>query len=122
MSSRILVIEDDAAIRAMLDRGLRLAGYEPTMAQDLAAGRELWGDGFDLVLLDVMLPDGNGLELLAERRASGDATPAVLLTAREETQLRERAALAGATAFISKPFAYDELLAVVERLTAGDHG
>lgn len=122
MSARILVIEDDAAIRAMLDRGLRLAGHEPTMARDLAAGRELWGDGFDLVLLDVMLPDGNGLELLAGRRASGDETPTVLLTAREETQLRERAALAGATAFISKPFAYDELLACVKRLTAGDHG
>ena len=118
MNARILVIEDDAAIRAMLDRGLRLAGHEPTMAASLAAGRELWSEAFDLVLLDVMLPDGNGLELLAERRAAGDATPTVLLTAREETQLRERAAQAGATEFLSKPFAYDELLACVSRLAA----
>ena len=116
MSARILVIEDDAAIRAMLERGLRLAGHDPTLAESLAAGRELWGASFDLVLLDVMLPDGNGLELLAERRAGGDSTPTVLLTAREEPQLRERAAQAGATAFLSKPFAYDELLACVDRL------
>jgi DNA-binding response OmpR family regulator len=119
VSARVLVIEDDAAIRAMLDRGLRLAGHVPTMAADLAAGRELWGDAFDLVLLDVMLPDGNGLELLAARRAAGDTTPTVLLTAREETQLRERAAEAGATAFLSKPFAYEELLACVSRLARG---
>ena len=116
MSARILVIEDDAAIRAVLERGLRLAGHVPTMAVNLASGRELWGDAFDLVLLDVMLPDGNGLELLAERRAAGDMTPTVLLTAREETQLRERAAQAGATAFLSKPFVYEELLACVSRL------
>ena len=120
MSARILVIEDDAAIRAMLERGLRLAGHLPTLAEDLAAGRELWGDAFDVVLLDVMLPDGNGLELLAERRAAGDTTPTVLLTAREEAQLRERATQAGATAFLSKPFAYEELLACVSRLTRSD--
>jgi two-component system response regulator QseB len=118
MSARILVIEDDAAIRTMLERGLRLAGHDPTMAVNLATGRELWGDTFDLVLLDVMLPDGNGLELLAERRAAGDATPTVLLTAREESQLRDRAGRAGATEFLSKPFAYDELIVCVNRLTA----
>jgi two-component system response regulator QseB len=116
MSARILVIEDDAAIRTMLERGLRLVGHEPTLAENLAAGRRLWGETFDVVLLDVMLPDGNGLELLAERRAAGDATPTVLLTAREETQLRERAAQVGATAFLSKPFAYRELLECVGRL------
>jgi DNA-binding response OmpR family regulator len=119
MSARILVIEDDDGIRAMLLRGLRLAGHEPIMASDLAAARAMWGDEFDLVLLDVMLPDGNGLELLAERRAAGDETPTVLLTAREEAQLRERATLAGADAYLPKPFVYDELLAVVTRLTAG---
>jgi DNA-binding response OmpR family regulator len=120
MSARVLVIEDDAKIRAILERGLRLAGHMATLTEDLASGRERWVAGaFDLVLLDVMLPDGNGLELLAERRADGDRTPTVLLTAREESELRERAAAAGATAYLPKPFAYRELLACVERLAGG---
>lgn len=119
MSWRILVIEDDRGIRAVLERGLRLAGHRLVLAEDLAAGRRLWREGdFDLVLLDVMLPDGNGLDLLNERRAVGDSTPTVLLTAREETELRQRATAAGATVYLPKPFAYVELLACVNRLTS----
>lgn len=120
MSARLLIVEDDAGIRRVLDRGLRLAGHEPAFAEDLATGRRLWvGNGFDLVLLDVMLPDGNGIELLAERRAAGDDTPVALVSAREEAELHERAATAGATAYLKKPFVYSELLACVERLTRG---
>jgi two-component system, OmpR family, response regulator QseB len=115
--SRILVIEDDAGIRAMLERGLRVGGHEATMAQDVSSGRRAWSsDPFDLVLLDVMLPDGDGIDLLAERRAAGDGTPTVLLTAREEAELKERASLAGASAYLPKPFAYAELLACIRRL------
>jgi DNA-binding response OmpR family regulator len=117
MSARVLIIEDDAKIRALLERGLALAGHLTTLAEDVSSGREQWTAGrFDLVLLDVMLPDGNGLALLAERRAEGDRTPTVLLTAREESELRERGAAAGATAYLPKPFAYAELLDCVERL------
>jgi len=120
VSARILVIEDDAGIRAVLERGLLLAGHRPTLAEDLAAGRERWAaGGFDVVLLDIILPDGNGIALLAERRAAGDTTPTVLLTAREELELRARADAAGASAYLTKPFAYPELLACVERLTGG---
>ncbi|HSJ00578.1 MAG TPA: response regulator, partial [Patescibacteria group bacterium] len=64
--------------------------------------------------LDVMLPDGDGIELLAERRAAGDEVPAVLLTAREEGELHERADRAGATAYLPKPFAWADLLALIE--------
>ena len=118
MTGRILVIEDDPGIRAMLARGLGVAAYEMTPASDLTTGRALWTGGtFDVVLLDVMLPDGNGLELLAERRAGGDETPVVVLSAREETELRERATAAGATAYLPKPFAYAELLACLKGLT-----
>jgi DNA-binding response OmpR family regulator len=119
MMARILVVEDDAGVRRMIDRGLRLAGHEPAFAEDLGAGRDAWTfeGGFDLVLLDVMLPDGNGLELLAARREEGDETPVVLLSAREEAELRERAAAAGATAYLPKPFAYEELVARVQELT-----
>ena len=119
MSSRILVVEDDRGIRDMLDRGLRIAGHAVTFACDLVEAREAWReDAFDLVLLDVMLPDGDGIELLAERRAAGDRTPAVLLSAREADEVRDRAAEAGATAYLSKPFAYGELLACIARVTS----
>ena len=120
MSARILVVEDDPGVRAVVERGLRLAGHVPTMAGDLAAGRSAWAaDSFDLVLLDVMLPDGDGLALLAERRGAGDETPTLLLTAREESELHQRADAAGATDYLAKPFAYADLLALVDRLTGG---
>lgn len=123
MSGAILVVEDDGGIRRVIGRGLRLAGHEPTFAEDLASARMRWADdGFALVLLDVMLPDGNGIDLLAERRAAGDGVPVVLLSAREETELHERAAAAGATAYLKKPFAYDDLLAVVRRFVAEREG
>jgi DNA-binding response OmpR family regulator len=115
--AHILVVEDDPGVRAVLERGLRLAGHVPIMAEDLAGGRAEWASKrFDLVLLDVMLPDGDGLTLLAERRRAGDETPTLLLTAREESELHQRAALAGATDYLAKPFAYADLLARVERL------
>jgi DNA-binding response OmpR family regulator len=117
---RILVVEDDDGIRRVLDRGLRMAGHEVVMAENLERGRAAWSDGgFDVVLLDVMLPDGDGIALLAERRADGDVTPTVLLTAREETDLHDRAAAAGATAHLAKPFEYAELLACVDRAARG---
>lgn len=120
MSLRILVVEDDPGIRRVLDRGLRLAGHEAVMAVDLASGRTAWAaGGYDVVLLDVMLPDGDGMTLLADRRAAGDSTPTVLLTAREERDLHDRAAASGATAHLSKPFRYAELLACLERAAAG---
>lgn len=117
MSARVLVVEDDGGVRRVIERGLRLAGHAPTFAEDVASARATWTDGaFDLVLLDVMLPDGDGIDLLAERRNGGDAVPVVLLSAREEADLRERASMAGATDYLQKPFAYEALLACVTRL------
>lgn len=119
MTPRILAIEDDPGISGVLRRGLGVAGFQITFADDLASGREAWAAGaFDLVLLDVMLPDGDGISLLGERRASGDRTPVVLLTAREEADLRDRALAAGATAHLAKPFAFADLVACVRRYTA----
>jgi DNA-binding response OmpR family regulator len=115
--ARVLVVEDDRGIATMLERGLRLAGHEVVTSPTMAAGRSTWESGaFELVILDVMLPDGDGIDLLAERRAEGDETPALLLTAREEADLRERADRAGASAYLPKPFAYADLLTTVERL------
>jgi DNA-binding response OmpR family regulator len=119
--SRILAIEDDRAIGDMLRRGLELEGYAVTVAPDMASGRREWvAGGHDVVLLDVMLPDGDGLALLRERRDSGDATPVVLLSAREEAELRERGVAAGANDHLAKPFPYSDLLeAVARQLDAG---
>jgi DNA-binding response OmpR family regulator len=120
VSLRVLVIEDDERIGALLMRGLRLAGHRPEVAGNRASGKAAWtAQRFDLVILDVMLPDGDGLELLADRRAGGDTTPVLILSAREESELRDRAIAAGATASLSKPFAYHDLLAMVERLAPG---
>lgn len=121
MSLRILVVEDDLGIRRLLERGLRLAGHEVVTAEDVAAARSAWElGGYDVVLLDVMLPDGDGIAMLNERRAAGDDTPAVLLTAREEGELSERAHAAGASAHLAKPFAYAELLRCLEDAAGSD--
>ena len=97
--ARILVVEDDRGIATMLERGLRIAGHRVTVADGAAAARTAWTAGaFDLVLLDVMLPDGDGIDLLAERRATGDEVPAVLLTAREEAPFIGAAGDEGAAA------------------------
>ena len=115
--TRILVVEDDRGIAMMLERGLRLAGHRVTIVGGAGEARTAWVAGrFDLVLLDVMLPDGDGIDLLAERRAAGDNVPSVLLTAREEAELHERADRAGATAYLPKPFAWADLLALIDRL------
>lgn len=118
--SRILLIEDDQRVQAVVALGLSLAGHEILRADDIAGGREAWETaGVDVVILDLMLPDGDGTDLLAERRSAGDTTPVLLLTAKDVHQLGERPP--GASAHLAKPFAYAELLEVVERL-ASDGG
>ena len=116
---RLLVIEDDEPIAMLLDRGLRLAGYDVVVEMDGAAGRARWLEGgFAAVVLDVMLPGSNGLDLCAERRAAGDQTPVLLLTARDDDAVRSQATLAGASAMLVKPFVYQELLERVADLAA----
>jgi DNA-binding response OmpR family regulator len=114
---RVLFIEDDANIARIVQRGLALKGIEVTVAEDGPSGRATWAAGaFDLVLLDVMLPGIDGIDLCAERRAAGDRTPVILLTARDEEEVWERGRAAGATDYISKPFAYGQMTERVLRL------
>ena len=111
---RVLIIEDDAKIGRILMRGLGIKDIDVTLAEDGLAGRDAWATGqFDLVLLDLMLPGIDGISLCAERRAAGDTTPVILLTARGEDEARERGMAAGATDYITKPFAYADLTARV---------
>ncbi|MBA2450706.1 MAG: response regulator [Chloroflexi bacterium] len=103
----------------MLRLGLALKGFEATVAEDGLAGRSAWlADGFDIVLLDVMLPGIDGISLCAERRAVGDRTPVIILTARDDETTRLRGMAAGATDYLTKPFSYADLMRRIELLLA----
>ncbi len=108
---RILIIEDDPGIASGLVRGLRGAGYEYELCVDGASGmRQMLAGGFDLVVLDMMLPERDGYELLEARRGRS-SVPVLVLTARTELDARLRSFELGAADWMSKPFFMDELLA-----------
>ena len=116
--ARVLVVEDDPPIASVLERGLGLAGYEVESAADGPSGLARWAEGgWSAIVLDVMLPGMDGTAVCAARRAAGDQTPVLLLTARDDEELREMAHACGADAFLTKPFAYAELLATLERIS-----
>lgn len=117
MSARILVIEDDGPLASLLDRGLRLVGYEVESAEDGISGAARWREGdFALVLLDVMIPGQDGIELCRSMRATGDRTPVILLTARDDEAKRAAGLAAGASAYVTKPFVYADLIALIREL------
>ena len=107
-SVRVLIVEDDPSIAGSLDRGLRRAGYAIATATTVAAARA--ADPHDVVLLDLGLPDGDGVELCAELRARSDAA-ILVITARGEEPDRVAALDAGADDYIVKPFGFAELTA-----------
>jgi two-component system response regulator MprA len=114
MTARVLVVDDDAAIRSTLARSLGAEGY----AVDVAAnGREAFrvarDQTPDLVLLDLMLPGITGLDICRRLRAAEQHLPIVLLTARDAVADRVKGLEAGADDYIVKPFAFEEVLARV---------
>ena len=111
---RILVVEDEPAIADFVQRGLRAEGHQVEIAHDGVTGQEraLAGD-IDLVVLDRMLPGRDGLEVLRTIRAEKPGLPVILLTARAEVADRVEGLDAGATDYVSKPFAFEELAARV---------
>jgi DNA-binding response OmpR family regulator len=113
---RILYVEDDPTAREYIEKGLAEQGYEVTVAAGAKAGLALAeGAPFDLLILDVMLPDGDGFELLKTLRDKGVDTPCMFLTARSTVSDRIRGLNLGADDYLVKPFAFAELLA---RITA----
>ena len=115
----ILLIEDDADIAAFVEMELRHEGYAVEIARDGLTGLEAaLGGAHDLILLDVMLPEMSGLEVLRRLRAQRD-TPVILLTARDSVVDKVSGLDAGADDYVTKPFHIEELLARIRALTRG---
>ena len=115
---RVLVVEDDLAIRSLLTRTLGGRGYQVVTADDGRAALEVAGDGFDLMLLDVGLPVMNGLEVCRQLRARPATAqlPILMLTGRDQPGDIRDGLAAGADDFLSKPFELAQLMARVERV------
>ena len=120
---RILLIEDDAVLGAAVRDGAAGAGHAVDWAQRLSEAEDCRAVArYNLILLDLMLPDGRGLDFLGQRRKAGDNTPVIVLTARDQVSDRIAGLNAGADDYLVKPFDLSELLAriaAVARRTGG---
>jgi two-component system response regulator MprA len=114
---KILVVDDERAVRESLRRALELEGYEIELAGDGGeALAQLESDQPDAVILDVLMPGVDGLEVCRRLRRSGNRLPVLMLTARDAVENRVEGLDAGADDYVTKPFALDELLARVRAL------
>ncbi len=114
---RILLVEDDATIAEFVARGLREAGFVVDSARDGAEGLELAiSHPYDAAVVDVMLPARDGLSLIGEVRRRGSKTPVLILSARREVADRVKGLETGGDDYLTKPFAFSELLARVQAL------
>ncbi|MDO5495837.1 MAG: response regulator transcription factor [bacterium] len=110
--ANILIVEDEPGIASFVSKGLRAAGHQPTA---VGTGREAINhaltDGYDLVILDIGLPDIDGFEVLERMRGSGSKTPVIILTARASVDDTVAGLEGGADDYMPKPFRFEELLA-----------
>jgi len=120
---KILVVDDERAVRESLRRALELEGYEIELADDgIAALEALEANGEpDAMILDVLMPGLDGLEVARQLRRGGSRLPILMLTARVEVDDRVAGLDAGADDYVTKPFALDELLARVRALLRRTH-
>jgi DNA-binding response OmpR family regulator len=115
---RILAVEDDPGILRMLERGLTAAGHQVLTATSGEDGAVLAVDeGVDVVLLDITLPELSGHDVLARIRARRPELPVLMLTARDDLESKLRALDGGADDYLTKPFAFEELLARIRAMT-----
>jgi two-component system OmpR family response regulator len=117
MRLRLLVVEDNARMALLLQRGLAEEGYAVDVTGDGLEAMELTGErSYDAVVLDVMLPGADGFEVCADMRRAGRWTPVLMLTARDEVDWRVRGLECGADDYLVKPFAFAELTARLRAL------
>jgi two-component system response regulator MprA len=117
MSVRVLVADDERAVRQALRRALVMEGYDVELASGGREALESVGNGrADLVVLDVLMPDIDGLEVCRRLRQAGDRTPVLMLTARDAVSDRVEGLEAGADDYLVKPFDLDELIARLRAL------
>jgi two-component system OmpR family response regulator len=120
---RLLIVEDDATIADFVAKGLTEAGFAVDIAADGARGLELAVSGaYDVAILDVMLPQIDGLTLIDRMRARGVRTPVLILSARRTVDDRVQGLQAGGDDYLTKPFAFAELLARVQALVRRSTG
>lgn len=116
-SVNVLVIEDDPSLADLLGRVFREEGHTATLVADFASGLGATRTNrFDAIILDWMLPDGDGLTLAGALRTRGDATPILMLTARAEVRDKVGGLKAGVDDYLTKPFEVEELLARLHAL------
>src|SRR5215212_10046051 len=114
---RVLVVDDEPAVREVLERILRVEGFDVALAEDgREAVRAQATVPADAILLDVLMPGLDGLEVCRRMRDVGDRTPVLMLTARERVDDRVAGLEAGADDYLPKPFALEELLARLRAL------
>jgi two-component system response regulator MprA len=117
LDMNVLVVDDEPAVRDALDRALRAEGYRVSTAADGQAALARTSDEHpDLIVLDVLMPVMDGLEVCRALRNAGDRTPILVLTARDSVADRVEGLDAGADDYLVKPFALDELLARIRAL------
>lgn len=123
-ATSVLLVDDEPALREAVGRALRLQGYDVTVAPDGAAALDaLTGRAFELMVLDVSMPEPDGLEVCRRLRSAGDRTPVLMLTARDAIDDRVAGLDAGADDYLVKPFALRELVArlrALQRRADGD--
>ena len=122
--TRVLVIDDEPAVRLLLQRNLEFAGFEVETAEDGAQGLLAVRRGLvDVVVLDLMMPQVDGFEVLAELSAPGGAVPppVIILTALSDPSVKARCYEAGASSVMTKPFDPFALTAEITRLAAAEH-
>ncbi len=112
---KILIVEDDTTVAEYINKGLKEAGHNPDVANDGKQGLFLaTSNKYDAIVLDRMLPHLDGITLLNTIRASGDNTPAVILSAKNKVEDKVKGLRSGADDYMTKPFAFEELLARIE--------
>jgi DNA-binding response OmpR family regulator len=118
--AKVLIIEDQPHLLRSLLQAVQEAGLEAVGTDSLSRASELCRSSFDLIVLDLMLPDGNGLDWLQQLRASGQRTLVLVLTARDTVEDRIAGLDNGADDYLVKPFALNELLARIRALLRRD--